>query len=70
MIFEEYEADGPRRGPFLSPPGWTDYSVFPPAVTIDAPSVVRKQMSLDAAIYTVFPRESTGQDYHMCDSRD
>ncbi|KAJ7759390.1 hypothetical protein DFH07DRAFT_817492 [Mycena maculata] len=44
-----------------------DYSMFPPTVGIDPPSVVREQMSSDAAIYTILPQGTTEKEYYMCD---
>ncbi|KAK7006208.1 hypothetical protein R3P38DRAFT_3037311 [Favolaschia claudopus] len=44
-----------------------DYSVFPHAVYIEAPAVVRKQMVSDAAIYAIFSQDLTRKEYYMCD---
>ncbi|KAJ6561730.1 hypothetical protein B0H19DRAFT_86933 [Mycena capillaripes] len=44
-----------------------DYSVFPHSVNIDASSIVREQMSSDAAIYAVLPQGMSGKEYYMCD---
>ncbi|KAK6996521.1 hypothetical protein R3P38DRAFT_3071349 [Favolaschia claudopus] len=44
-----------------------DYSIFPHAVYIEAPDVVRTQMASDAAIYAVFSQGLTGKEYYMCD---
>lgn len=41
--------------------------MFPHAVGIDAPSVVRGQMASDAAIYTIFPQGTVEKEYYMCD---
>ncbi|KAJ6561744.1 hypothetical protein B0H19DRAFT_1142476, partial [Mycena capillaripes] len=43
-----------------------DY-VFPHSVNIDASSIVREQMSSDAAIYAVLPQGMSGKEYYMCD---
>ncbi|KAJ7767222.1 hypothetical protein B0H16DRAFT_353230 [Mycena metata] len=68
--FEERKADICRR--------WTeagtlpliagvDYSVFPPAVSIDAPGIVREQMGSDAAIFVALPQGTSEKVYYMCD---
>ncbi|KAJ7195602.1 hypothetical protein GGX14DRAFT_474477 [Mycena pura] len=44
-----------------------DYSVFPPTLNIDAPSIVKDRMTSYAAIYVVFPQGKEGKEYHVCD---
>ncbi|KAJ7168697.1 hypothetical protein C8R46DRAFT_1092365 [Mycena filopes] len=68
--FEENKADICRRwteAGTLPLTAGIDYSVFPHAVNIEPPRVVREQMRSDAVIFTVLPQGREGKEYYMCD---